>query len=109
MFHIDDDEVQAAFDVLHSNAHAKTRAAFEHHEKRLKIVLAKASLSVEGKTVGEREARALTTPEYEAAVATAHLLAEAYHEARDRREAADAVIRAWQTQQSDRRAMRNAA
>lgn len=109
MFHVSEDEVQAAFDVLHSNEHAKARAAYEHHEKRLKIVLARCALRAEGKTVGEREAQALTAPEYEAAVATFQVLSEAYHEARDRREAAIAVIDAYRTQQSDRRAMRNAA
>jgi len=109
MFHITDEEVQEAFHVLHSNEHAKTRAAYEHHEKRLKIILARAELEAEGKTVGERTAKALTSPQYEAAVATSHLLNEAYHEAKDRREAAVAVIDAYRTQQSDRRAMRNAA
>ena len=109
MFHITDDQAQAAFDVLDSGDHAKCRAAFEYADKRLKVVLAKASLKAEGKTVGERADRAQISDEYNAALATWNILNEAYHEARDRREAAAAVIDAWRTQAADRRAMRNAA
>ena len=109
MFFISDEQIQEAFDELHSGEHAKTRAAYEHHEKRLKIILARAVLNADGRTVGEREAQAMTSPEYEAAVATSQLLAELYHAARDRRDAANAVAEAWRTQQSDRRAMRNVA
>lgn len=109
MFLIDEEEVQAAFDVLHSNEHAKRRAAYEYAEKRLKVVLATALLAAEGKNADERNAKAQTSEEYEAALKHFRLISEAYYEARDKREAADAVTRAWQTQQSDRRAMRNAA
>lgn len=102
---ISDREIQAAFDVLHDQAHAKARAAYEFAEKRLKMVLAKAQLAAEGKTVGEREANALISPEYEAALLKFRLIAETYYSERDRRDAASAVIDAWRTQQSDMRAM----
>lgn len=109
MFHISDENLEAAFDALHSNEHAKARAAHEYAEKRLKVVLAKALLATEGKTASEREAKAQASPEYEAALQQFFKIANAYHEARDKREAANAVIDAYRTQQSDRRAMRNAA
>ncbi|MCR5876971.1 hypothetical protein [Phenylobacterium sp. J367] len=102
---ISDRQVQEAFDVLHDQAHAKARAAYEYAEKRLKVVLAKAQLTANGKTVGEREATALTSDEYEAATKTFRMIAEAYYLERDRRDAASAVIDAWRTQQSDMRAM----
>lgn len=109
MFQIDDDEVQEAFAVLHSGEHAKARAAYEYTEKRLKVILARAKKSAEGKTISEREDSALLSREYQAELETFKVLAEVYYTARDKREAAAAVIDAFRTQQSDRRAMRNAA
>ena len=109
MFAISDDEVQAAFSVLQANKHAKARAAHEYAERRLKVVLAKAEMAANAKTVGERQASALASPEYDHALREFRLIADAYHTARDQREAASAVIEAWRTQQSDRRAMGRAA
>ena len=100
-----EDQVQAAFNVLESNRHAKARAAYEYAEKRLKVVLAKAQLAANGKTASEREATALASPEYEHALREFRLITDQYHEQRDAREAAAAVIDAYRTQQSDRRAM----
>lgn len=102
---IPDQQVQAAFDLLRSPDHAKARAAHEYAEKRLKVVLAKAQLSANGKTVGEREATALASDEYEAACKQARLIAEAYYALKDQRDAASATLDAWRTQQSDMRAM----
>ena len=62
-------------------------------------------MQANGKTVGERQATALTSPEYESALTEWRLLAENYYRERDKREAAVAVIDAWRTQQSDMRAM----
>lgn len=109
MFFIADEEVQAAFDVLHGQTHAKARAAYEYADKRLKVAFAKARQSAEGKTVGERDDAAQTSEGYQAALKSFHLIAESYFVERDRRDAASAVIEAWRTQQSDRRAMRNVA
>jgi hypothetical protein len=102
---INEPQIQAAFDVLHDQAHAKARAAYEYAEKRLKVALAKSTLAAEGKTVGEREAVAQVSESYQAALKAFHLIAETYYSERDRRDAAAAVIDAWRTQQSDARAM----
>lgn len=105
MIRIPDSHVEHAFELLKSGAHATARAAYEFAEKQLKVTLARAELQADGKTVGERAAAALTSPEYERAVADFKLVAENYYRERDRREAAVAVIDAWRTQQSDMRAM----
>lgn len=102
---IPDKQVQAAFDILNSPDHAKARAAHEYAEKRLKVVLAKAQLTANGKTVGEREATALASEEYEAACKHARMIAETYYSLKDQRDAASATLDAWRTQQSDMRAM----
>lgn len=103
MFWISDEQVQEAFDVLHSKDHAKARAAYEYAEKRIKVALAKAQLAAEGKTVGERDANAQTSPDYEAALKSFHLIAQSYYLERDRRDAAGAVLDAWRTLRSDAR------
>ena len=105
MIRIPDSHVEHAFEVLKSQKHATARAAYEFAEKHLKTVLAKAELGANGKTVGERQATALASPEYERALTDFRLIAEEYHSQRDRRDAASAVIDAWRTQQSDMRAM----
>lgn len=102
---IPEKQVQAAFDVLNSPDHAKARAAHEYAEKRLKVVLAKVQLTANGKTVGEREATALASEEYEAACKHARMIAETYYSLKDQRDAASATLDAWRTQQSDQRAL----
>lgn len=105
MIRIPDSHVDAAFEMLRDPAHAKARAAHEYSQARLKVVLAKAQLSANGKTVGEREASALVSGEYEAALKAARMIAETYYAAKDQRDAASATLDAWRTQQSDMRAM----
>lgn len=105
MIRIPDSHVEHAFEVLKSGKHAAARAAYEFAEKQLKVTLAKCELQANGKTVGERNATALASPEYERALTDFRLVAESYHSERDRREAAVAIIDAWRTQQSDMRAM----
>jgi len=105
MIRIPDSHVEHAFELLKSQTHATARAAYEFAEKHLKVILAKAELSADAKTVGERQATALASPEYERALNDFKLVAENYHRERDRREAASAVIDAWRTQQSDLRSM----
>lgn len=102
---ISEPQIQEAFDVLHSQSHAKARAAYDYASQRIKVAFATAELAAEGKTVGEREARAMTSEAYQAALKAFHLIAENYYSERDRRDAASAVIEAWRTQQSDLRAM----
>lgn len=103
--HISDRLVEQAFDRLRSTDHALARAGYEMAEKQLKVTLARAEMQANGKTVGERQATALTSPEYESALTEFRMLAENYYRERDKREAAVAVIDAWRTQQSDMRAM----
>jgi len=105
MIRIPDSHVEHAFELLKSQKHAAARAAYEFAEKQLKVVLARATLQANGKTVGEREATALASPEYERALTDFRLVAETYYGERDRRDAASAIIDAWRTQQSDMRAM----
>lgn len=102
-FWISDEQVQAAFDVLHSLDHAKARAAYEYAEKRIKVAFAKAMLASNGKTVGEREAGAQLSEDYQAALKSFHLIAEHYYVERDQRDAASAVMDAWRTLRSDAR------
>lgn len=104
MIQIPESHVEHAFDVLRSGAHATARAAYEFADKQLKVTLAKAELSAEAKTVGERAAIALTSQEYERALTAFKHIAEAYYRERDRREAASAIIDAYRTQRSDERA-----
>lgn len=103
--HISERLVEQAFDRLRSTDHALARAGYEMAEKNLKVVLARVEMLANGKTVGERQATALTSPEYESALTEWRKLAENYYRERDKREAAVAVIDAWRTQQSDMRAM----
>ena len=105
MIRIPDSHVEHAFELLKSGDHAIARAGYEFAEKQLKVTLARAEMAANGKTVGERQATALTSDEYARAVADYRLVAENYYREQDRREAAVAVIDAWRTQQSDMRAM----
>lgn len=103
--HISDRLVEQAFERLRSTDHALARAGYEMAEKQLKVTLSRAEMQANGKTVGEREATALASPEYERALSDFRLVASSYYRERDRREAAAAIIDAWRTQQSDMRAM----
>lgn len=104
-FRIPDTHVQHAFDILKAGDHASAKAAYEFAEKQLKVVLAKAAAASEASSVAQRENDALRSMEYERALHDFRLVSETYHKARDRREAAVAIIDAWRTQQSDQRAM----
>lgn len=105
MIRIPDEHVEHAFEILKAGDHATARAAYEFAEKQLKVILAKAELVANGKTVGERQAAALASHEYERALNDFKLVAGTYYKERDRREAASAIIDAWRTQQSDLRSM----
>lgn len=105
MIRIPDSHVEHAFELLKSGDHAAARAAYEFAEKQLKVTLAKAVSQSNAKTISERENEGLRSPEYERALGDFKLVAQTYYAARDRREAAVAIIDAWRTQQSDMRAM----
>ena len=102
---IPDSHVENALDILKSMDCARARAAYEYAEKQLKVVLARRARESNAKTVGEREAEALCSEEYAEALTNYHLLGEAYYEAKDRRDAASAVISAWQTMNANQRQM----
>lgn len=102
---IPESHVQRAFDILMSSDHATARAAYEFSEKNLKVVLAKAAAASNAKTVSERENEAMRSPEYMEALENYRLLAKAYFEARDKREAANAVLDGWRTLSADQRAL----
>ena len=102
--HIPESTVQAAFDYLRDSIHAKSRAAYEFSDRQLKVVLAAAAKKSNAKTVAEREADALVSLDYAAALEAHQSVSEAYFTARDKREAAVAIIDGWRTQQSDQRA-----
>lgn len=104
-FRIPDSMVQKAFDVLRDNGHAKARAAYEFADKHLKVVLAKAAGASNASSVAQRENEALRSDAYQLALGQFELVAEVYYTAKDKREAAVAMIDAWRTQQSDMRAM----
>lgn len=104
-FHIPEAHVQAAFEILRANEHSKARAAFEFADKHLKVVLAKAAAQSNATSVSQRENDALRSAEYERALSAYRDVVELYTFAKDRREAASALIEAWRTQQSDMRAM----
>lgn len=105
MIRIPDSHVEHAFEVLKSQKHATAKAAYEFAEKNLKVVLAKAELAAEGKTMGERQAQALASQAYERALHDFKQIAELYYGERDRRDAANAVFEAWRTQAADQRAL----
>lgn len=102
---IPESHVQRAFDILKSTDHAAARAAYEYAEKHLKTVLAKAISASNAKTVGERENEGLRSPEYAEALDNFRLIAKAYFEAKDKREAANAVLDGWRTISADQRAL----
>lgn len=105
MIHISDERVERALAILDSNKSALARAAMESSERGLKVTLARLATQSNAKTVAEREAFALTSPEYEQARMQHDLVAEAYYEAQDLRKAAEALLDAWRTLQATNRSM----
>lgn len=104
-FRIPEGHVEHAFEVLKAGDHAAARAAYEFADKQLKVILAKAAAASNAASIAQRENEALRSMEYERALGQFKAVAETYYKARDRREAASAIIEAWRTQQSDLRAM----
>lgn len=97
-FRITDAQAQAAFDVLHSDEAPKARAAHEWLQETRKTVQARLLSQSNLKTVGEREAWAYQHPDYIAHLAEQRKAAEADYSARQRVDAAKAVLDAWRTQ-----------
>ena len=106
-FQLPDKIVQHAFDIIADKAkeHAKARAAYEFSERHLKVVLAQAASKSNATSQGQREQDALRSQDYLEALEAFEDVAVAYFTARDRREAASAIISGWQTLRSDARAL----
>lgn len=103
MWQVSEADVERALEILNSDRHAKARAAFEKKDREKKVILARLMRESNDKTVAERETFALTHPHYDAYRADLDLIEAEYFAAKDERDAADAMIRAWQTQSSNHR------
>jgi hypothetical protein len=100
---IPDETIEGALKALNSSTHARAKAAAEFSEKQLKTVLARLSLCSDAKTVSDREASAYTHPDYQKALEDHRSVSEAYYAARDRRDAASALIECWRSLKADGR------
>lgn len=98
-----DDMVDTALVILNSRRHATARLAYEKTDREKKVVLARLERESNDKTQRERETYALTHPHYAAFRERMDLIEDEYFAAKDERDSADAVIRAWQTQSSNER------
>lgn len=101
--HISDEIVEAALRVLAGHRHARARLAYEKLDRQKKVILARLEREANAKTQRERETYALTHHHYADFLTDMGLVESEYFEARDERDSADAVIRAWQTQSSNAR------
>ncbi|WP_395443615.1 hypothetical protein [Caulobacter sp. UC70_42] len=101
---VSDDMMSAAMQVLASDNHAEAKARYEKLERQRKVVLARLERESNEKSVKERETYALTHPHYAAFCEELEVAEKAYFVARDRRDSADAITRAWQTGKADARA-----
>lgn len=105
MITITDDMMHEALAILASDEHAKAKAAHEKTEREAKVLLARLGKEANDcKTEAARSAFALCHPYYADFLERQALIAEAYYQARDRRDSAEAVTRAWQTMKADARA-----
>jgi hypothetical protein len=100
---ITDDMVEKALAILNSTRHARARLAYEKQDRVKKVILARLERESNAKTQRERETYALTHQHYSDFLNDLALIEEEYYEAKDERDSADAVIRAWQTQSSNAR------
>lgn len=96
-FRVTDDDVEKALAILNSDRHTRARAAYEKLDREKKVVLARLMREANEKTVAEREGYALTHPHYAAYLQALSDVEEEYFAAKDERDAADALLRAWQT------------
>lgn len=102
---ITDDMMHEAMAILASDAHAKAKAAYDKMGAEEKVLLARlGSQANDAKSADARRDYALCHPYYSDFLERKNLICEAYYEARDRRESAEAVTRAWQTLKADARA-----
>jgi hypothetical protein len=101
---VTDDMMDAALQILASPAHAEAKAWFEKLDRQRKVMLARLEREANDTSVRGRETYALTHPHYAALLEQIDLAESTYLVARDRRDSAEAVTRAWQTGKADARA-----
>lgn len=101
---ISDDMMSAAMQVLASEDHAAARARYEKLDRQRKVLLARLEREANGKTQRERESYALTHPHFTALLEEIDQAEVDFFRAKDRRDSAEAVTRAWQTCKADARA-----
>ena len=104
-FQIPDEHVEHAFTILKSKDAAVARAAYEYAERHLKVVLAQAASKSNASSQAQRDQQALQSEEYLLALENFEDVAAAYFIARDRRDAAIAIIEAWRSIQANERAL----
>jgi hypothetical protein len=101
---VTDDMMHAAMQVLASGQHAELRARYESMDRRRKMLLARLERESNAKTQRERETYALTHPHYQDFLDGLDEVEKAYYAAKDGRDNAEAITRAWQTSKADARA-----
>jgi hypothetical protein len=100
---IPDSHVLHSFEILKSGDHAAARAGYEWAERALKTVLAEQASKSNATSQGQREQDALRSDAYKEALREFRQVAELYFHERDRRDAAQAILDAWRTLQSNNR------
>lgn len=103
MLHISDETWTKAMEVLDSRRHATAKLIYERTDRERKMLLARLERESNGKNQRERETYALTHPHYTALLERLDAAEGEFYVARDERDSADTVIRAWQTLRSDAR------
>lgn len=101
---VTDDMMDAALQILASHDHAEAKAWVEKLERQRKVILARLERESNEKSVREREAYALCHPYYAAHLEELDKAEAVYFRARDSRDSAEAITRAWQTGKADARA-----
>jgi hypothetical protein len=105
---IEERDIERAIDYLRDSAEqaAQARAERAYMEQWLKSLRSTLMLGAPGTSVADREAYAMAHHDYQTAINALRSAVEADERYRFLREAADAKIRAWQTQCSNERATR---
>jgi hypothetical protein len=103
---ITQDQVQWAVDILlAADEAAKARAAAEWMDDQTKSVLAEIMREIDAKSIAEREMIARSMPSFRAHLEALKQCRAADYAWRNKRSAAEAIIEAWRTYQSNQRTL----
>lgn len=103
---ISEDQVEWALDILRAaDDAARARASAEYMDDSTKTVLAEIMREIDAKSVAEREMIARTLPSYKEHLKALKECRAADYAWRNKRAAAEAIIEAWRTYQSNQRTM----